>query len=154
MSAGKSLIYEVPDMDNIAASGSYDIMAYKTDTYNPVMSMNRDQPGIAYKVHFPTGTSAVEPKISASKSRIVWLIHRSYASTLERILHRLIPHYAIRVIHEDGLWISTIMGRDMREIGSITKPGEDDEITDLQWLPDEKHVSFAYRNALYVTSVD
>ena len=93
-------------------------------------------PGLA----FP-GTLSVAPlgtALSPWGDRIAWVCERAVKSGMDR------PRFS--------LWTSHVDGSQMREVGEIT--GETDSYHDiLQWLPDNHHLSFVYKDGLYTVPV-
>jgi hypothetical protein len=87
-----------------------------------------------------------------------------YHLQVERVPHlfawlqRWLPKLQREPTHTEELWSSDADGRRMQEVGSLTVPPDApvqgfDIISDLQWLPDGKQVSFVYDHHLYVVSV-
>lgn len=54
-----------------------------------------------------------------------------------------------------SLWVSRTDGSQMREVGRVAALKGDDVSypSDLRWLPDERHLSFVYRNGLYIVPI-
>jgi hypothetical protein len=53
------------------------------------------------------------------------------------------------------LWISRSDGKDLKQLGSINLVNNSDVLPDtIEWLPDGRHLSFVYKDALYTIPVD
>jgi hypothetical protein len=85
-----------------------------------------------------------------------------YEATLTRtvpwlgMLHRLIPSVSAPPLVSEGLWVTVPGAHRMAEIGhvpvSTDKQGQaEDQLEQIKWLPDGKHISFVYHGMLYMT---
>ena len=110
-------------------------------------------------VALPAGANAVEGILSPQGDRIVWLLdvvdpNKEQSSWLRPVRHWLrLPSPA----PVTGLWVSNRDGTKMRLIGTLPlKSGRDprDILTNPQWTPDGKRVSFISRDALYTVPAD
>ncbi len=90
-------------------------------------------------VRLPVQGVRAEPFVSATGKRLVWRVR----SSIERL----------RV---ESLWVSRLDGTDTRKIVEVEQqaPSWDLAFREVAWLPDEKHISFVYGNALWTMFVD
>ncbi|HLK57386.1 MAG TPA: hypothetical protein VKU00_12525 [Chthonomonadaceae bacterium] len=109
-------------------------------------------PGVAvtrdYTVPLPTPLAVHGLALSPQGDRMAWL--------LGDMDNRLVAGAIV------GLWVSDLKGRDMREVDCVpvieqATEGERthfDLPAELRWLPDGAHLSFLYRNALWVVPIE
>jgi hypothetical protein len=107
-------------------------------------------------VHPPTSQETAYPTISPSGKYVAWSCDGEHRSPLAVWLHRWLPAVPAVPQEQYSLWVSRLDGSQMHEIGSIPVPHEEQntELLSPQWLPDEKHLSFTYKDVLYTVPSD
>jgi len=103
----------------------------------------------------PHNTTIEETRISPQGNRIAWLVESAYVDAGRAALHRWLPFFKAPSQPREELWISQLDGAGMRIVGQIpirVRSGNEVRITDLRWLPDGKHLSFSYEDALWTVS--
>lgn len=71
------------------------------------------------------------------------------------LVHRFLNRVPIRTEWQLGLWVAEWTGEHLHEIGHVPISNPDkftSPITQVAWLPDDKNLSFIYRNSLYRVS--
>lgn len=99
--------------------------------------------------HHPT---VKEAKLSPTGDRVAWLISVEYVDPTLVQLHRLLPFIKAPSQQRQELWISRPDGKEMHALGQVPIKVSNDNslpLSDLHWLPDGKHLSFAYDHALW-----
>jgi hypothetical protein len=116
------------------------------------------------KVRLPNGAELCESEVSSQQSVGY---HLAVSRTPEFLswLHRVIPKFTARPMVTEELWVSDAAG-GMHKIGVVpikldaSGKAEDPAngfeffISDMRWLPDGKHISFIYRDTLYVVPAE
>lgn len=105
----------------------------------------------------PTGKQAREDlAVSPNGDRIAWTVQRDYPpSRLALFLHRYLKHISTDTLYTQEIWITPTEGGGGYLLGYI--PLQDTysgKISDLQWLPDSRQLSFVHNNVLYTLSAD
>lgn len=100
--------------------------------------------------HFPRSKVA-QAAFSADGTRIAWLTECTNDSVSYALIRRFMHSLGIpkdgRV--SMGLCVTRVDGSRMVDLGEVyCKPGE---VKGLSWLPDDRHISFVYRNGLFET---
>ncbi len=83
-------------------------------------------------------------------------------SPLYKALHRLLPSWKAPSAPRESLWVSRNDATDMHELGSVEiesgrsdiEVRHPDALEAIDWLPDEKHLSFVYKNMLYTVPIE
>jgi hypothetical protein len=99
--------------------------------------------------------------LSPSTDRILWIVEKQ-SSGLSSWLSRFQWGYNRPYSGDEALYVSQLNGTGMKQIFSAPtqrqRRGANVTIkvplTDLQWLPDGKHISFVYEDSLYIAPVD
>jgi hypothetical protein len=112
-----------------------------------------------HTIKLPPGTTTGWATISPQQQTILYQLQCSRRPPFATWLHRLIPRFDDKPILTERLWVSRADGRGMHEIGFLPVQLDEDnepmeEVSDLQWLPDGKQISFTYRGILYVASAE
>lgn len=106
-------------------------------------------------VKLPPHTMAWEGKIAPAGDRVAWLITTEYVDPALAALHRLLPPVKTYAQSRQELWISRLDGTGMQVLGQTPigmKNGNQVSVADLRWLPDGRHLSFVYDDALWRVS--
>ena len=102
---------------------------------------------------FPVSTDAHidEVVLSADGKRLAWVEHSRWDSPLKSLLEPLLPR-----IEGVSNWMVLLCtcrmdGTDRREIGFLSAyiPEREPEVTGIQWLTDNQHLSFVHNDTLY-----
>jgi len=108
-----------------------------------------------FTVRLPFTANVQQVEASPRSDRLIWLLRYEEIPVFQRLLRRLYPSYQVSSRNLLGLWISRLDGSQMREIGHIVTgyPYTDDEPQLFEWMPDDEHMSFVYRQKLYTVSI-
>jgi hypothetical protein len=93
-----------------------------------------------YVLHAEPGTYFVEIVFSHRGDRVIWLTSRSEGNK-----------------EIENLWISRLDRAGKHSLGKLILPGAHspaDRVAVLQWLPDDKRISFMYQEALWTIPTD
>ena len=100
-------------------------------------------------------------RFSPQGDRIAWVLTVSETPPFNNVLGRLFPSSAMQNQEILGIWVSQIDGSKMHEVGHIKKPlrpfndnTETDNLDDIEWLPDGRHLSFVYKDTLWMIEAD
>jgi hypothetical protein len=118
---------------------------------------DEEHPLRSFRVTLPTEVYAASMTVSPQRQRVAYQLEFHRSSAFARLRHHFFSTYQVTEQKEIGLWTSRLDGSQMQEIGHIEIPPHADiasQIEDLRWLPDEKHVSFTFKNALYTVPVE
>ncbi|MCW3053060.1 MAG: hypothetical protein JWN14_2230 [Chthonomonadales bacterium] len=96
-----------------------------------------------------TGARIDEAALTSDGKRLAWIEDTETRSPVRSFLHRLIPAIKETPNATASLWVSRIDGTAKRESGFVTAPHKSDVLA-LQWLPDNRHLSFVYGDTLYI----
>jgi hypothetical protein len=125
------------------------IEVYRYQVCNP-----EDHPLHTYPVALPEHAAVLNDAVSPNHSMIACALRVEKPQPWEKWLRRLFPSLPSKPIITESLWICQTDGQGLQEIGHV--PGKtaasgdaDEQLTDLQWLPDGKQISFIYQNMLY-----
>jgi|SRR5579871_621249 len=118
------------------------------------------QPLHIYKIALPKDVDRLMDALaSPQQTTIIYNLQIARTSDLLTWLHRVVPSVSVKPVITEELWISKSDGQGMREIGHV--PGKvdangdpEDQLNEVQWLPDGKQVSFIYRDMLYVVPAE
>jgi hypothetical protein len=74
-------------------------------------------------------------------------------------MQRIFAFVKFKAFVATELWVSQLDGSQMHKIGHVAELLEDDDATDfllsdLQWLPDGKRLSFEYNDGLWTVPAD
>jgi len=144
--------------------GCAEIGTYRTDEGMARMLAGEEpvsalmQPNRKQTVQLPAGATLQEGAASPELDAILYHLHRVHNSLLRTWLHRILPTSVVEALNTDELWISRTDGSALHEIGFLpieTSGGGTPtySLTEVQWLPGGKQISFLYHDTLYVTSV-
>lgn len=117
-------------------------------------SLSEDSSRVAIRTYLvvpPSNAEVLDTNVSPQASAIVWHMKTQNTPAILAMLHRYVAAIPAKPILTEGLWISRVDGTGMTELGRCEKGYGLDH---LQWLPDNKHVSFVYRGILYVMPAD
>ncbi len=109
-----------------------------------------------YAVRLPVPAQLRLVSVSRQGNRLAWLLQYDKGSTAETILHRILPAVIVHPHPTLGLFVSSVDGTGMVEIGhKAVVPAKpfDPEIANVQWLPGDRRVSFICNDALYTVAV-
>ena len=106
----------------------------------------------SYYAPIPKGANPIEQDASPLLTAIVYHVRTEQTPPIMAWLHRFVPFIVARPDISEGLWFSRIDGTGMREIGKVL--GAQSHLTDIQWLPDDRHISFVYRGMLYLLPIE
>lgn len=106
-----------------------------------------------FAINLPISAIVERAEISSDGKRLAWLLEYDYSAPHAQWLHRLWPSYKLTAESRLGLWVSRLDGAEMTEIGHKYYEDRPGELTDLQWLPGDKKISFIYNDALYTVDV-
>jgi hypothetical protein len=157
----RTIQQQIDAMHQSAFDTDWDDSAVKTGTevaidQFPSPGCGHDAPTRTYDVPVPSGASVIQATVSPQGDRVVYLLDFDRVAPIARLLARLLPAGRLPHYREAGIWTSRLDGSRMREVGHIRVPADvdwaDGPLTDLEWLPDEKHLSFAYQNALWTVA--
>jgi hypothetical protein len=87
---------------------------------------------------------------------IAWEAVEEQKDPVRTLLHRLLPFVRAEAERYSVLYVSRISGSEEHQLGYVKmEPTPDTEgPVDLKWLPDGKHLSFLYNDALWVTPIE
>jgi len=97
-----------------------------------------------------------------SGSNVCWTEFNEQSDPVFTSLQRLLPSITANKSMKSELWIGNTEGGKTRKIGYIpiaqstvvpAYPAYEDFATDVQWLPDGRHISYLYGGDLYVVPV-
>lgn len=101
--------------------------------------------------------------LSPQADRIVWQMTALRPAPLQEWLHHYLPFIATVQYKITAVWVSNIDGSNRRELGHVLETPDasggkdiqrDSLLENLKWLPGGRHLSFEYKNALYVLPID
>ena len=106
------------------------------------------------EIRLPEGVEFEEGAASPPQKFVFYNAHKTRTNALLSWMHRILPKFDPKPTAALGLWGSRDDGSSLHEIGHIPVPldangNPRDWLTDLQWLPDGKEISFVYRGTLY-----
>jgi len=120
------------------------------------------RPFARYSVSVPFGVRNDDLKISPDARYVAWKVTTQSTAPLQLWLHRYLPYLRFPKYRSTAIWASRIDGKDRHEIGHVietTDASEENEtlsesvLDELKWLPDGRHLSFEYKNALYTAPI-
>jgi hypothetical protein len=105
-----------------------------------------------------TGSLPIDGILFSPNGRYIEMtIREKQLSPLTVLLHRARPSYRPHRVLLSSLWVCRADGRDLHEVGHITCDLDDQTSTtlsDVQWMPDSKRLSFEYADALWTVAVE
>jgi hypothetical protein len=107
-----------------------------------------------YRLSAPAGWQIRNLVLSPGGDRLASLLVTSRVSPIQALLARLLPRYVpnARPVDVYQLRLSRLDGTHMREIGF--QEASSGLVTQLQWTPDGKHLSFILLNSLYIVPIE
>lgn len=137
---------------------SYDFLdCYEQNLTSPIPS------GQKRRIRLPYHAALRDVEISPRGDRLAWWLQYEHVLPGASMLHRVYPAYPVKPQSMLSLWTSRADGTEMNEVGHIPiLPGSDSDPGSLshyypiniQWTPDEKHLSFVYKDALYTVPTE
>ena len=106
----------------------------------------------SYNAPIPKGANPIEQESSPLLTAIVYHVRMERTPPIMAWLHRIVPAVTVKPDISESLWCSRIDGTGMRELGNM--PGAQGHLTDIHWLPDDRHISFVYRGMLYLLPIE
>ncbi len=134
----------VVSFNNLVENQPFEIVEYGLDTTLHLTQKRSVAP--------PRAKTIEETKISPTGDRIAWLVDAAHVDPVLARLRRLLPFLQTSVQPHQELWVSRLDGTGMRVVGQVPILGRNrkpPQVSDLRWLPDGKHLSFAYDDALW-----
>lgn len=109
-----------------------------------------------WTVQVPETTDGGRCLVAPSCDRILWIVYGDNTPPLLRRLRSLVPGY--RPSNNMGYrwFVSDLRGKNLHEVGSFLfspdkfKTAEAPLYSMPRWLPDSRHISFIYKDTLYV----
>jgi hypothetical protein len=120
------------------------------------------KPFAHYSVAVPFGLEHYHFEISPDAKHLAWQVTVQRPASLQAWLHRYLPVVKAVRYKTTAVWVSNIDGSNRHDLGHVLEtanPSEDNEpqaeslLKELKWLPDSKHLSFEYKDALYVVPI-
>ena len=108
-----------------------------------------------YWLTLPTNTDVYAFYFHPRQKRVALLMAYPTTVAWTAFIHRFLNRLPLRTEWRLGLWVADWNGEYFHEIGHIPITQPDvftSPITQVAWLPDDKHISFVYRNSLYSVS--
>lgn len=140
--------YEAPSAGTTGHINEYTVGEYyasaKHDTADDDLLQPHEPPLRTFIVRLPKGTEVREALVTNEGKRVVYRLHCPGKKTGA----------------ENGycdLWVSRTDGSHLHELGYVPDHEGDEgpfAWLSFQWLPDGRHLSFVYSNALYKIAVD
>jgi hypothetical protein len=99
----------------------------------------------------------VESELSARGDKAYWLQNQLEPVPLPiRWLHRFVPSVPVEPHKVAGVFVCDLPDKHLTEVGIIDRVASDYDMPfdQFTWTPDEHHLSFVYKNALYSVLVD
>jgi hypothetical protein len=111
------------------------------------------------KVKSPGGAGFTVGEVSPNRKWIYYYLVTARTNLLLTWLHRIFPKFTPKPMLTEELWSSRVDGQGMKEIGHVplqTDATDQPEsgLSNMDWLPDDKHISFVYRNTLYIVPAE
>jgi len=100
-------------------------------------------------------------QINEQQTAIVYRLVRAESIPFLSLIHRFLPFIPLKSIFTEEplteeLWVSSINGEGMHEIGDVSIERRDaghnpeTQLTNIQWLPGGNQISLSYKGMLYV----
>jgi hypothetical protein len=99
----------------------------------------------------------VQLRLSHSRGSVAYLVYSSGGGALASWpapLRKLLGSDRREDPLKCALWVCGLDGKNAREVGSVEVRRESNRPTAVQWLPDDKHISFVLGNRLWITPAD
>jgi hypothetical protein len=109
-----------------------------------------------YRIRLPMSAVVRQLALSSRGDRLAWLFEYEFAPPHIVFVHRFIPSVPMHSQWMLGLWVSNLDGSDMTEIGHVaTLPKNQawEDLSNLQWLPSGKRLSFIHQSSLYLVEL-
>jgi hypothetical protein len=103
----------------------------------------------------PPDTRLYSLAVSPTGDRVAWISVDSYVSPVAKLMERYL-HIPARPRFLAHVSVANSDGTGIRELGRVAvsaEAGKNREISNVAWLPGEKHLSFVLRGALWVLPV-
>jgi hypothetical protein len=120
-------------------------------------------------VKLPQGSSLVDWDISPQQDLVLYHLRVERKSPVLVLLQRVFPKFVVKPVVTEEIWVNRLGESRMHEIGHVPVPAASadeskylgfdsdspqDELKNVQWLPDGKQISFIYRGTLYLVSAE
>src|SRR5207248_1115695 len=97
-------------------------------------------------------------EVSPDGERLAWVMWRRNRDPLQSFVQRFLPRSFVSSPSRWEVWVSSVDGSHLRQIGHEYLPAPESietiPILTIQWLPDGKHLSFIYKDVLYMLPAD
>jgi len=114
-------------------------------------------PGKSWTVPVPSDAATFNCVVSPQHDRLLWIVQSKYLPAFTQLSQRFPKPIRQHPVYMDRWMVSDLAGNHMHTIAEF-----EDERTDHhfyrpdpiypKWMPDGKHVSYEYKDALYMTS--
>jgi hypothetical protein len=103
----------------------------------------------------PTWVREFNPYVSPRGTHILWVFFPFEPPRAATLVGRIRGWLGLRRKNQPvGYWVSRADGSNMHELGNVFEEFGYAPTDSLRWTPDESHISFIYKNALYTVPVD
>jgi hypothetical protein len=111
-----------------------------------------------HTLKLPEGAEVLEKETTSNVGQIAYHLQITSTSPFLTWLHRILPFVQVHTTVTEAIWLSRSDGQDFHELGHLPvrlqENTDTDQMWNLEWLPDDKKLSFTYQNTLYVVPVD
>jgi len=152
--------------------GCTEIHTYRTQDYSQLIwaagHEGEDSPELlkTQELRLPGAPILYQQKVAPQQTALLHYLQVTRSHPLRVWLHRILPSIALKPTVTEELWVSRPDGQGMHVLGYVPpKLNADGSVHDyhedqtgalsnLQWLPDGKQVSFRYEGTLYVVQAE
>lgn len=164
---GRPLVFEIMGLSGRALSGcDYVIHPVTTSTSQPssqdvhlhlIASANINWATQSRREMIWRADEVAQIKLSPQKDRVAYMVYTGGGpafAALPAIVRKLMNAQRKFDSIRCALWVSGIDGKNPREIGTVDAVNEAHLPTEVQWLPDGKHISYLFDDTLWIVPVN